>query len=318
LNNVQQSSLISGEEYGASMDTFGDQRSLNNGMSLENVSAVDSRMSSSSGTHLLTQTPIKNINEALAAFNLEASNLRPSQFETHLQSQSRGGQRPESPASKEIQQIFQPTSSYSNVMIPASSHSNQNQPSIPSSYEDTSFPNKFPSMFPNFSKDFVTEEQMNQLKEDLRKDIQESESRIVNVMERFEANLNAKITDHFEMGNKNNGINTLRLELEIKEMKKELKNAYKVRNEDYSRVIDKLVHKMMGEMNVVLNHGLTELMSKVEKEVKYVTGSLDMAVSQIILRLEERKEFRPIPASPIASSSNYAYNQQTPQMRIKK
>ena len=200
--------------------------------------------------------------------------------------------RPESPASKEVQQIFNPPQPQTSASKPLKSiqdlfntsnaHIFDIYPSAPE------LPGAlFPSKLPNILKDVVKEEQIVQLKSDLSKEIQDSENRVLRIIERMDQKLNLKLNSNNEQLLNNSKMQTKKLESDITEMKKELKNACKIRNDEFNKIVEKLVNKVMHEMNVIVQKGFQELMSNVDKELKRMTKDFDKQIQTLDTKISQ-------------------------------
>lgn len=192
-------------------------------------------------------------------------------------------QRSESPASKEVQQILSPSlASKSLLSIGSKAQQLEETTFIKSNPENMSLDclglTSFPTKMPNILKDLVKEEHLLELKQEINKEIQDSENRIIQTIERLDHKMTARLNLNHDQLLNNSKVQTSKVETDIREMKKELKNACKIRNEEFNKIVEKLVNKVMHEMNSIVQKGFHELMANVDKEIKKMTISMDKSV----------------------------------------
>lgn len=213
--------------------------------------------------------------------------------------------RPESPASKEVQQILSPPMagmSGTNALKSLLSL-NSNVQKLKTTEDSTSLDSMgaiFPPKLPNILENMVTEEQILQLKTDMAKEMQNSETRVLQVIERLDHKLSAKLNANNEQLLTNSKLQTNKIETDLREMKKELKNACKLRNEEFNKIVEKLVNKVMHEMNVIVQKGFHELMEHTNKELKAVTKEFDKSIQSMQTKISQTIDNKATHFQPLA------------------
>ena len=229
----------------------------------------------------LENRPLVDISSPKPSTNLAAINQIPSNLLSHFPSQSsqlfENMNRPESPESKEVEDIFTPAG-------PCTSQS-QAFNFLENHAEDSAFSKlnpestcQFPSKLPNVWNDVNIQSHFVHLREEIKRELQNHESKYDESLKQLEREFNRKLEDNFNMVHYNESANIARLELEMKEMRKELKAACKIRNEEFNKVIERLVNRLMLEMNIIVSKGLNELMRQLDREVRSVINSFEKRV----------------------------------------
>ena len=321
LNNINNDSMTASNIPNKDMDLMGDVSQINgfDGFDISLIKPMNATIDTSILS--LPQTvsiPIHQTSDPVSSLNLLPIPPPPPPTFTQNKAFKSGPTlpRPESPASKEVQQIFSPslaTMANTNALKTMLSL-NSNNSSVQSFRNEEpnigsfdSLGALFPSKLPNMLKGIVKEEQILQLKTELSKEIQDSESRVIQTIDKLDHKLNAKLNSNNEYLVNNSKVQTNKIENDLKDMKKELKNACKIRNEEFNKIVEKLVNRVMHEMNLIVQKGFTELMENVNKEIKVVTKDFEKQIqtmqTKISQSIDKNSQFQPLALAPPGSAA---------------
>ena len=237
--------------------------------------------------------------------------------------------RSESPASEEVQQIFNPSVSSmsgTNALKSLLSLNSSNGQLLRRSEEPNTLDSigaLFPTRMPNIPKDIVREEHIRRLKEELFKEVEDSESRVIDLINKLDIKLSGKMSSNHEKLFNCSKVQTNKFENDLKDLKKEVTKVVKIRNEEFNKIVEKLVNKVMHEMNVIVQKGFKELMTNVDKELKSVTKdyekqlqAMQSKISQSIDKtIDKATHFQPlaVPSTPMTPGTPMTPVQPQPQ-----